>query len=703
MTTPETAISFPRQEAVTRRFRLGLPRGFQISPDGSRLAFIRSAGGRDPIGSLWVAHLEEGELAERCVVDARALVREDADLPEAEKSRRERLREMTSGITAFSADDELAHAVFSLDGELFAVDLVSPDARAMPLPTPGSVVDPRIAPDGRTAAFVSDRSVHVVAVDGGSPARTVAAADTSTVAWGLADFIAAEELDRDRGLWWLSGSQALLAERIDEADVPIRWIADPAQPEREPVAHRYPAAGASNPEARLFRIALDGSAPAEVRWDHDAYPYLATVQTDAEGGALVGVLSRDQQRMLILGLSADGAVTVVRERMTAPWVTIHAGVPRRAPSGALVEVVADTAADTFRLTVDDVALTPPGLNVCDVLSADVHGIVVTAQSGPMDQGVYSVGYDGTLTAIADEPGVHFAVVGIAGSVVSSTTPDQLGSSYEARLVGGHAQITSLAEVPVVRPVVSFTRVTVRDLACAVLFPTGHVAGSASLPVVMAPYGGPHHARVVHAASAFASDQWLADQGFAVVVVDGAGTPGRGPLFEYEVHGDLASGVLDDQVAALRAVARLHPDLDLDRVGITGWSFGGYLAALAVLDRPDVFHVAVAGAPVTDWRLYDTAYSERYLGLPQDNQAAYDASSLLTRAAGLTRPLLIIHGLADDNVLAANTLQLSSALLAAGREHSVLPLSGVTHFTPQEEVAENLLRLEVDFLRRHLSG
>ena len=280
-------------------------------------------------------------------------------------------------------------------------------------------------------------------------------------------------------------------------------------------------------------------------------------------------------------------------------------------------------------------------------------------------------------------------------------PDRPGTSFEARLAQGTSTIVSLAERPLVDPQVTFTRVGERELACAVLWPTGHVPGSGPLPVVMAPYGGPHHARVVHAASAFASDQWLADQGFAVVVIDGAGTPGRGPGFEFEVSRDLAGRVLDDQVAGLQALAELHPDLDLTRVGITGWSFGGYLAALAVLDRPDVFQAAVAGAPVTDWALYDTAYTERYLGLPSEDPDAYASTSLLGRAARLERPLLIIHGLADDNVLVAHSLQLSSALLAAGRPHAVLPLSGVTHMTPQEVVAENLLRLEVGFLAEHL--
>ncbi len=161
-------------------------------------------------------------------------------------------------------------------------------------------------------------------------------------------------------------------------------------------------------------------------------------------------------------------------------------------------------------------------------------------------------------------------------------------------------------------------------------------------------------------------------------------------------------MLEDQVDGLHALAERHEDIDLSRVGIRGWSFGGYLAALAVLRRPDVFHAAIAGAPPTDWRLYDTHYTERYLGRPDDAEAAYEASSLLPDAHRLTRPLLVIHGIADDNVAVANTLRLSSALLAAGRPHTTLLLSGVTHMTPQEVVAENLLLLELDFLRAALA-
>jgi dipeptidyl-peptidase 4 len=265
-------------------------------------------------------------------------------------------------------------------------------------------------------------------------------------------------------------------------------------------------------------------------------------------------------------------------------------------------------------------------------------------------------------------------------------------------------ITSHAERPVVTPRVALLEAGPARLRTAVLFPTNHVPGSSRLPVVLSPYGGPHHPEVVASAGAFGEDQWLADQGFCVVVADGRGTPGRGPAWDRAVHRDLAAPVLEDQVAAFSAVAAAWPDdVDTGRVGIRGWSFGGYLAALAVLRRPDVFHAAVAGAPVTEWRLYDTAYTERYLGDPTEDPAPYDACSLVGLAPGLTRPLLLIHGLTDDNVVVAHTLRLSGALTVAGRPHEVLPLSGVTHMTPQEEVAENKLLLELAFLRRALGA
>lgn len=709
MTTPPPATAddpFPRQKARTRGFRLGAPRSWTPSPDGRRVAFLRSGSGTDPVTRLWVLDVpaDEGASAERVVVDPVALLGGDGeDLSPAERARRERLREVTAGVTAYDTDDDVRLASFALSGRPYVVDLDAPDAAARELPAPGPVLDPRPDPTGRHVAFVCGRGLHVIGVDG-SGGRALCEPETDTVAWGTADFIASEELDRYRGFWWAPDGSRLLVERYDEAPVRTWWLGDPSDPAAPPQPHRYPQAGTDNAHVSLWLVDLEG-AHTEVEWDRDALPYLTSVHWSSDGDPLVAVLSRDQRRQVVLVVDpADGSTRPRHEATDAAWVDVVPGVPRWAAGGRLVLVVDDAACDTRRVVVDGVALSPPGLQVRGVLDTDDDGVVVSASTEPVRAAAYHVGWDGTLTPVSPEDGWSSARIAGDLSVVASTRFDTTATTVVVRRAGRElTRLASFAEVPAVRPVVEVLHAGPREVRTAVLWPTGHRPGSRRLPVILSPYGGPHGQRVVASGMAFATEQWLADQGFCVVVADGAGTPGRGPAWEREVHLDLATPVLADQVAALEAVVARHPDdVDPGRVGIRGWSFGGYLAALAVIRRPDVVHAAVAGAPVTDLRLYDTAYSERYLGDPRVDPAPYDACSLVVEAAALTRPLMLVHGLADDNVSVAHTLALSGALLAAGRPHTVLPLSGVTHMTPQEVVAENLLRLEVAFLRDALS-
>jgi dipeptidyl-peptidase-4 len=289
-------------------------------------------------------------------------------------------------------------------------------------------------------------------------------------------------------------------------------------------------------------------------------------------------------------------------------------------------------------------------------------------------------------------------------VLSGSTLGGQGTQVRYSSDLGRGVIRSLAADPGIRPRPAIGRLGPRSLSIAVLFPTAHVPGSRRLPVLLDPYGGPGHARVLAASGAYLMPQWFADQGFAVIIADGRGTPGRGPEWEREVLRDLAGPVLEDQVAALEAVAAAHPDdLDLGRVGIRGWSFGGYLALLAILRRPDVFHAAIAGAPVTEWRLYDTCYTERFLGHPDEEPDAYARSSVIDDAAALRGRLMLIHGLADDNVVPAHALRMSAALLAAGRPHEFVPLTGATHMGGSPEATANLIHLELDFLRRALGA
>ena len=695
VTETASTESYPRQRARTRGFRLGAPRAFAVAGDGQQVLFLRSRGGADATTCLWSLDLTGG--TEKCIADPRDLLDDAESLPDEERARRERLREVSAGITEYSLDHDGTVAVFALSGTPYAVRLAEAGT-AQPLPAPGPVIDPRVDPTGCRAAYVCDRGLYVVDLDGGEP-QLLCAPESDDVTWGLADFIAAEELDRVRGYWWLADGSGLLVERSDDSPVATWWIADPAQPELPARPHRYPAAGTANADVSLWLVGLDG-ARREVAWDHDAFPYLARVSAPEAGAPLVTLLSRDQRRQSILEVDpTTGATRVLRERTDPEWVELMPGVPTRTPDGALVEIVADRDADAYRLVVDGAALTPPDLQVQAVMDAGDADVLVLAATNPVTPGLHRVAYDGTVTqAFALDDAM---VQGRRSGEVVITSTTRLGSTATTVAVwrgdARVAEIASLAETPVISPQVHLMRGGERDLDIAVLFPTGHVPGSARLPVIMSPYGGPHARLVVAAGLMYGTDQWLADQGYVVVVADGRGTPGRGPAWDRAVRGDLATPALEDQVAALEAVAAAYPDdVDTGRVGIRGWSFGGYLAALAVLRRPDVFHAAVAGAPVTEWRLYDTGYTERYLGLPQEEPDNYDGTSLLPLAPGLTRPLLIIHGLADDNVVVAHSLRLSSALLAAGRPHALLPLSGVTHMTPQEVVAENLLRAEVDF-------
>jgi dipeptidyl-peptidase-4 len=397
----------------------------------------------------------------------------------------------------------------------------------------------------------------------------------------------------------------------------------------------------------------------------------------------------------------SAALGIIAEHEDRWWLDVVPGSPTRDETGSLVEVLADHSCDTYRVYRDGQPLSPVGLQVHALLDATAARVTVLAGTDPMVLDAYRIDTaTGEAHCLTDGSGWSSAVC--SGEVLVTITADatQPRSIARAGTPTTSIQIQNLAQHPAldIRPIRS--RVGADALPACLLMPTGHIPGT-KVPVIMSPYGGPHAQRVIGSALAFASDQWFADQGFAVIVADGRGTPGRGPAWERSIAEDWSAAVVEDQVQALEAIAQANPDLDVGRVGIRGWSFGGYLAALAVMERPDVFAAAVAGAPVTDWRLYDTAYTERYLADPTANADGYERASLLRRAPQLTRPLLLIHGLADDNVLVAHTLQLSSALLAAGRPHSVVPLSGVTHMTPQEVVAENLMMLEVEFFLEHL--
>lgn len=685
--------AYPRRNAVTRRFTLGAPRDIRVGRDGRRVAFLRSGGPEDPVNGLWVFDVDS--CTERLVADPVALGADDANLPPEEQARRERARESGGGIVAFDADRDLATACFALGGQIGRADLV--DGSAELLDTMAGAFDPRLSPDGAAIAYVAGDELRLVDADGD---RRIISEEGDTISWGAAEFIAGEEMGRTRGFWWAPDSQRLLVERVDVAPIDTWWIAAPVNPSQAPSAIRYPAAGTANADCGLAIVGLDGSRVDVVWNDTGEWEYLADASWSAEG-LILTVQTRDQRTLAVLDVDTETGECRERHRVADDhWVELVPGSPRLF-DGKLITVEDRSAAR--RLCIDGHPITGDDLQVRRVIDIDADRILVTASYDPTCVDVVRVGWDGLAPALSGNEGVHSVVVGGGTSVLISR--EMAGARPPMVVVDGRelATLVDHSERPAVDLSVTFHRCGEHQLATALVLPNGH--DGSPLPVLMDPYGGPHAQRVQQAAGLYYASQWFADQGFAVVITDGRGTPGRGPAFERAVRGDLAAPVLADQIDALHDLAVEHPFLDLGRVAIRGWSFGGYLAALAVLRRPDVFHAAIAGAPVTDWRLYDTHYTERYLGNPNDEPRNYEITDLCADAAALGEqelpPLLLIHGLADDNVVAAHTLQLSRALLEAGKPHTVLPLSGVTHMTPQEEVAENLLLVQLAFLREAL--
>jgi dipeptidyl-peptidase-4 len=673
---------YPERAAITGNFRKGAPRSFVVNSASKRVGFVRTDGPDTAQLDLWVVENLDGNPTERCVVKAKDLFSDNENLSAAERARRERLRESGAGITSFSIDAEFNAVAFSLSGQLWHVSI---DGKANRIGNYESVVDPRLSPNGKLIAFSESADFVIADTDGKEVFRK--ASEAEYITYGLVDFIAAEELGRYRGHWWSPDSQQIMFERNDETEVDIRWIADPTYPASEARPHKYPSAGTQNSKVSLFVLDVSKGLVSDLSWDREKFEYLGQVSW-GKAGAHISVLNRAQNQMIGYTIK-DQKLSEIYQANDKHWLDAENGFPAVKSNGEI-------------FTIED-ALAIAGVEPFALTSLTDTDFTIGHYNEPWQFQITKFGFDGSTTALSLTDGYAGGTFdGEYGVVIQQALDLQRAKYFVKQNSETIYEIESFAEFSTINPNPIITSVSDRKLPTAVFFPEGHASGSHKLPVIVSIYGGPHHSEVVSAKSPFADNQWLANQGYAVVVIDNAGTPGKGGAWEREVKNDLTEVILSDQVKGLQSIFAQYPDdVDSTRVGIHGWSFGGYLSALAVLDRPDIYHAAWAGAPVTDWRLYDTAYTERYLGNPNENSDVYDRQSLIKKAHKLTRPLTLIHGLADDNVLAANSLQLSGALLAAGKPHNFIPLAGVSHMTPQVEITKNLKLLMRDFFDANL--
>ena len=570
-------VEFPRLAGRTGRFTYGAPRDVTVGGDGARVAFRRSPGPSSGDPALWVLNVATG--AERLVVDG--------------------------PVTSYAADALARFAAVIAGGRLLRADLLT--GAVEPLATAEPAIDPRPDPTGRCVGYLTaGGSLRIVRPDGtdellaGEP-DGASWRDPGGVRWGAVD-PAAREFGRTRGWWWSPDGTQILAAR---------------------------AAGAVS----LHLLDLEGGW-VDVHWDRETYPYLIDARWGEGGGPLVTVLRRMQQHGLVLSVDPrTGETQVHAELADARWVEPVAGTPRHLPDGRVL-VGGELAHDGFDarcLFADGSLLTPPGLYVRRVIgvlpragapAAGPDLIVEGADGDPATQDVFrirtSVGGGGAqATRLTSAPGWHRGAVGGDVVVIDGTV-----WRGDARIGDLGSNAAPLPYAP--RPVLQ--RVTDRRLPAAVLYPTRHVSGS-PLPVLVALGDGPLRQQITLDEAAWQERQWWADAGFAVVSVDGRGTPGVAPSFEKVVHRRLADVALADRADALHALVGKHPDLDLSRVVVRGTGLGGWLAGLAVLRRPDVFRYAVARDPVLDWFELPPAFAERYLGRLADSPDVYAHHSL----------------------------------------------------------------------------
>jgi dipeptidyl-peptidase-4 len=704
--------AFLRQYAATLRFSLGRARNVTVVPDGSAVLFLRS-GPRSFVQDLYEFDCATGQ--ERVLLTAdQILGGGEEHLTPEEHARRERLRLSTRGIAGYELSEDGAELVVPLAGRLFVVDRKSGKSTEVK-GNAGSPQDARLSPDGHSLACVRDGEVFVTVLGSGAE-RQVTTGAGGTISNGLPEFVAQEEMDRFAGYWWSPDSKFIAYQQTDTAGMEVFRIADPVHPENAANEWPYPRPGKKNASVKLGIVPAAGGETVWVSWDAAAFPYLATVKWEKNAPLTVLVQNRTQTEELLLAVDEKtGATTELLRESDAAWVNLEQSCPMWLKDGSgFLWMTERTGEWSLELRNRDGSmarrLTPTGFGLEGLIAADQErGVAYVTASGDGTQvHVWSMSLasmnGSRLTKAAGQHGGTFAK---DGSVwVHSYNLANGSTGLNVEVPPGVAQpavlgeIKSTAEEPPFMPKVEFTTVGKQKLHALIIRPR-KFEPSKKYPVIDSVYGGPHTNMVNATPRGYVFQQWLADQGFIVVSIDGRGTPRRGRDWERSIKNNVIDGPLEDQVEGLRALGQRHPEMDLSRVGITGWSFGGYFSAIASMRRPEVFKAGAAGAPVADWRDYDTHYTERYLGLPEGDQAGYDASSVLTYCKDLQVPLLIIHGTADDNVYFMHSLKMTEALFRAGKTFEFLPLAGFTHMVPDPEVMVKLQGRIVTFFKKNL--
>jgi dipeptidyl-peptidase-4 len=699
---------FLRQYAETYRFSLGRPRSPQITPDGSAVLFLRSHP-RSFVQDLYEFDCRTGN--ERVLLTSDQILRGgDEQLSAEEKALRERMRLAARGIARFEMSDDGTKVLVPLSNRLFVIERGTGKSTEVKSAEPGFPLDPSLSPDGKRLACVRNGEICVTDLSGGQERRITSGAG-ATVSNGTAEFVAQEEMDRMQGYWWSPDSRWIAYQQTDTAGMETFHILDPLHPEREPNVWPYPRTGTKNAAVRLAIVPVAGGESRWIDWDRQEYPYLAKVVWKDKGPLTILVQNRRQTEEVLYAVDEKTAALTELLKETDPaWINLAASCPKWLKDGSGFLWLAERTGEwslEFRSREGNLirSLTRQGFGLIDLSGVDNEQrlVYVTASPDPTQAHAYSISLAGDEPLkLTSEPGNHAFSFGNQTAVhlrSYSLADGRMGTRVvraDGHLIG---ELKSVAEEPPL-PKVELDTVGKRAFRAAIIRPRSYYSG-AKYPVIVHVYGGPHVVTVNSSPRGSLLDQWLADQGFIIVSLDGRGTPRRGREWERVIKNNLIDIPLQDQVEGLQALGEKFPEMDLGRVGITGWSFGGYFSAMASMRRPEIYKAAVAGAPVCDFRDYDTHYTERYMGLPDENQTGYEAADVVTYCKDLSVPLLIIHGTADDNVYFLHSLKMTEALFRAGKSFEFLPLAGFTHMVPDPNVTVRLNSRIAAFFKQHL--
>ena len=702
-----------------------LPTALQLSPDGRLVTFLRAADDDRDRLDLWCFDAEDGR--QRLLVDASSL-RGNLELSDEEKARRERKRVFQHGIVEYEWQPDGESLVFPLAGVVYRYRLT--DGALAPLtPAGAQQTDVRLAPDGRRAAYVRDGDLYVHDLDTAAETR-LTFDGSATVTNGLAEFIAQEEMHRFDGYWWSPDGGAIAFTRVDTSPVEQTHRHEIGADGIVMIPQRYPFAGAANARVQLLCVDIAEASAAgqagtarELAWAAANSEYLARVQWNPTGDALYvqrQTRLQDELELVRIGRS-DGSVRVLATERSPTWVNLHDNL-HALPDGQLLWTSErDGLSQLYRIDPEADAPSPVRIGTQEWMITRVHGIDADArhalvsgwQEDPTCTHLYAVALaDGTARRLTARDAWHQIVRARDGSRALDvfSTPSTLGQVDLLDTANGSAR--TLVANEIVQGHASFAH---RDVLADVRFGILTAADGQVLhyrlvlpqafdpsrryPVLQHVYGGPGVSRVRR--------EWLpwwyhflASHGVLVFELDNRGSALRGRAFEAPIHRRLGDCEVQDQLLGLDWL-QAQPFVDAARVAVSGHSYGGYMALMLLARHPGRFAAGISSAPVTDWSLYDTHYTERYLGLPQDNPTGYRDSGVLPWIGELRDPLLLVHGMADDNVLFTHSTRLMKALQDQLTPFELMTYPGSKHGLAERTVALHRHRLMFDFLARHI--